>query len=54
MNGAQITVLILYALSDGIALAMHGKPKEGKYNFFSSLIGSAIMMAILAWGGFWA
>lgn len=53
MNGGQITMIVLLALSLGISLAQHGKPKQGNESFWRSLIGCAINIGILWWGGFW-
>lgn len=52
MGIPQIIIVILYALNVGIALAKHGEPKEGNYNVFFTLIGAAISVGILWWGGF--
>lgn len=54
MNGAQIAMAILLAMSLGIDLAKHGEPKTGGYNFWIGLIGLIIYIGILAWGGFWS
>jgi hypothetical protein len=48
----QICYLLLVALGIGIALSEHGKPKEGKHNFLTHLIGVSVGLAILYWGGF--
>lgn len=45
--------LALIILSDGIALANHGEPK-GNYNFFTSLVGTALTVSLLWWGGFFS
>ena len=52
MGIPQIIIVILYALNVGITLTKHGEPKEGNYNVFSTLIGTAISVGILWWGGF--
>jgi hypothetical protein len=31
---------------------LHGKPKDGKYSFWSSLSSAAILIGLLMWGGF--
>lgn len=54
MNGAQIAMAILLAMSLGIDLSKHGEPKTGKYNFWTGLGGLFIQIGILAWGGFWS
>ena len=53
-GGAQIFMIVLYAMGLGISAAKHGEPKEDiTYNFWVTLICTIIMIAILAWGGFW-
>ena len=52
MNAPQITIIALYALSLGMTLAQHGKPKTGTHSFWVALIGTAINFGILYWGGF--
>jgi hypothetical protein len=54
MNGAQIAMAIMLAVSLGIDLAKHGETKTEKYNFWIGLIGLIIHIGILAWGGFWS
>jgi hypothetical protein len=54
MNGAQIAMAIMLAMSLGIDLAKHGEPKTGNYNFWTGLISLIIQTGILAWGGFWS
>lgn len=47
---------IIYVFITGLALGMtamrHGKPKQGKENFWETLIGVAIQMFIIYMGGF--
>lgn len=52
MHIAKIILLILYVLSIGVSLAKHGEPKIGQYNFWTALIGAAIELELLWWGGF--
>jgi len=52
MNGAQVTLLIIWALGFGLTVAKHGQPK-GNYSVWESMIAIAISSAILWWGGFW-
>lgn len=54
MKAPQIIIIVLYALSLGVHMAKHGEPKDGKYNFVSSLITCAIIFGCLWWGGFFA
>lgn len=48
----QIIILIMFAMNLGIELAKHGEPREGKHNAVGGLIGVAINLALLWWGGF--
>lgn len=50
----QIILVILYAISLGTVLAMHGKPKTGKYSFWTGLISVGIEMTLLILGGFFS
>ena len=50
MGVCQIILITIYVLGLGITLANHGKPKEGEYNFWMSLLSYGIIM-ILLWGG---
>lgn len=52
MGIPQIIIVILYALNIGIELTRHGEPKQGNHNAFYTLIGTAISVGILWWGGF--
>lgn len=52
MGVPQIAIIVLYALSLGMSMAQHGKPRTGKHDFWGSLITTIIMLAILRWGGF--
>ena len=54
MGIPQIIVIILFAMSLTINLVKHGEPKEGKYNFFSALIGIGIYLLALYKGGFFS
>lgn len=49
----QIIYLTLSILGLGCALAKHGEVKKTeKYNFFASLLGNAVSLGLLYWGGF--
>lgn len=52
MTAPQITLIAILALGLGLALAKHGEPITGKHNFWGTLIGDAILVSILIWGGF--
>ncbi len=53
MNGAQITISVMYGILFGIAIALHGKPRYAKHNAFITGIAIVINVAILYWGNFW-
>ena len=48
----QIVYLIITAMGVGLALARHGKPKEGKDNFWVSLIATSAVWYLLYVGHF--
>lgn len=48
---ASIIILVFYAISLGISLANHGKEKEGKENFWTSLISVSIMLYLMYLAG---
>ena len=48
----QIIMLFLLAMSLGIDLAKHGQPREGKHNAVGGLVGVAIQLTLLWFGGF--
>lgn len=52
MGWPQVTVIVLYGLSIGVSLALHGKPRTGRHNVGAALIGSAFVLAPLYFGGF--
>lgn len=52
MGAPQIILICIWAVAVGIGLTEHGKPKEGKYSVFTTLIGIAINTGLLYWGGF--
>jgi hypothetical protein len=52
MQLPQIIMIALLAMSLGVYLANHGKPKTGEYNFWVGVIATAIQTALLVWGGF--
>lgn len=47
----QATFVILLLLSNGISMAKHGQPR-GNYDAVSALIGTALSLSLLYWGGF--
>jgi len=54
MGWPQVTIIAVYALSLGICLAMHGKPRTGNYNVGHAVIGSALVLVPLYFGGFFS
>ena len=48
----QITYLVLTVLGLGIAIEKHGKPKEGKENFWITLIAYIPIFYLLYMGHF--
>lgn len=52
MKAPQIIYVVWLALSVGISLARHGKPKMGNESFWGALLGVAIQIGLLLWGGF--
>ena len=51
METPIIVLISLWAASLLISANQHGKEKTGKYNFWASLIGLAINVALLYWAG---
>ncbi|GAB2959198.1 hypothetical protein GCM10027048_28140 [Hymenobacter coalescens] len=51
MNTAEIIILCITGCSLLIMANQHGKPKEGKNNFWASLIANAITLGLLYWAG---
>lgn len=52
MGAAQIIMIVLFAIGLGVAIAKQGQPK-GNYSIGENIIGIAINVALLWWGGFW-
>jgi len=52
MRAPQIIVITLYAINLLFTAYMHGKPKIGRENFWTALIGNACGVGLLIWGGF--
>jgi len=48
----QIIFLALIVFNLGFTLAKHGEPKQGKENFWVSLISAGVWIAIAYSGGF--
>lgn len=52
MHTPQIIYLVIMAIGLLGSAHEHGKPRTGKHNFWSSLIGIALVLSLLVWGGF--
>lgn len=50
----RITFIIWTVLGLGVCLAKHGQHQEGRYNFWVTLISTAIQMLLLWGGGFFS
>ena len=53
LHAPQCIMLALILISIGISAALHGK-EQPRYSIWTSLIGSGITFALLAWGGFFS
>ena len=53
MGVCQMIITALYMISIGINLARDGEPRDGKYSFLGSLIGTFIIVFLLWKGGFY-
>lgn len=49
----QILHILLVGLGLGVELSKHGKPREGKYHFGTSLLVTLLILSLLYWGGFY-
>ena len=54
MHAPQIIMIAILAISIGTNLSRHGEPQTGNHNIVHTIIGAAISVAILWWGGFWS
>lgn len=54
MEWPQITFIVLSAMSLGIHLVMHGKPRDGNYSFPIQFVATAITFWLLYEGGFFS
>lgn len=52
LHWPQICVLVFLAVSLGMHLADHGKPKEGKEKFWAALFSASLFLFLLWKGGF--
>ncbi len=51
MNWTAYVLVGWIILANGIALAEHGKQKTGEYNYFSTLVSSAIIITLYYFAG---
>ena len=51
-HAPQVLLVVLFSLSLGLSIARHGQPEEGRRNALYSLVSTAVMFALLYWGGF--
>lgn len=54
MRAPQIIMIALFAINLCLNAYLHGKPREGKYSFWTTLIGQAMKVGLLLWGGFFS
>lgn len=47
MNGWFLALIIIYALELGGNMVKHGEMKQGKYNFWSTLITAGILIWVI-------
>lgn len=52
MTVPAIIYIVLISISLLFEAHDHGKPKEGRNNFWNALIATAIVVGLLVWGGF--
>ena len=52
MGIPQIIMIVMLSLVLFINATKHNKPREGKYNVWQTLVGIAIQISLLTWGGF--
>jgi hypothetical protein len=54
MGIPEILMIVLWGIGLGVALTQHGEPKTGSYNFFVTLVATALEFGLMWWGGFFA
>lgn len=52
LHAPQLIMICLLVLSFGLTWAKHGEPKEGRECAWVSLIGIALQLWLMWWGGF--
>jgi len=53
MNTPLIIIYVLHAILLLMTANMHGKPKTGKYNFWTSLIATGLTLVMVWWALGW-
>lgn len=54
MKAPVIVFCLLAGFNLGAVAFLHGKPKEGKWNFGVTAVGIILETLLLWWGGFFA
>lgn len=54
MGTFQIVAIVMMAVSGGLFLALHGKPRTDRYSFWMWALSAAIWGTVLYLGGFFA
>lgn len=54
MSTAALIYLALTFLGLGIAFAQHGQPKTGNHNAGITVVGTALVLLLMWWGGFFS
>ena len=52
MGAPQIILIVLISIQLLANAYMHGKPRDGKHNMFTSLVDDGLLIWILIAGGF--
>jgi hypothetical protein len=52
MRAPQIIMICIMTISFSVNALKHGEPRKDKYNVIYTLIGIAIEVGVLIWGGF--
>ncbi len=54
MGIAQWVYVTISAVGLLVAAYLHGKPRGGNFNFWSTAIDTSLTIGILSWGGFFS
>jgi len=52
LGAPQIIWIVNICIYLGIVLAKHGQFREGRHNFFTSLVATVLSFLLMYWGGF--